>query len=72
MQRNVSQIKEEDKITVRDLSETNVSNIPEREFKVTVIKTQDLRVENVSKTLNKEIETIKKNQSKMKNSINKI
>ena len=43
IQRNVSQMKEDDKITVRDLSETDISNIPDRKFKVIVIKIQDLK-----------------------------
>ena len=37
-QRNVSQMKEQDKITARDLNAVEISNMPEREFKVMVLK----------------------------------
>jgi len=63
-------MKEEDKTTARDLSETDINNMPDREFKVMVIKILtgfEKRVENISETLNTEI---KKNQ--MKNTINEI
>ena len=36
--RNTSQMKEQDKITAGDLSETEMSNIPDTEFKVMIIK----------------------------------
>ena len=31
-------MKEQDKATARDLSETDVSNMPQREFKATIIR----------------------------------
>ena len=34
----MSRMKEQDKITARDLSKTNISNMPDREFKVMIIK----------------------------------
>ena len=37
-QRNSSQIKERDKATARDPSETGVSNMPDGEFKATIIR----------------------------------
>ena len=37
-QRKMSQMKEQDKITARELKEMEVSNMPEEEFKVMVIK----------------------------------
>ena len=63
-QRTVSQIKEQDKIT-RQLNEMEISNMPNKEFKVIVIKRipgLEKRVEDLSETLNKEIENVKKNQ----------
>ena len=62
----MSQMKEQDKITARDLNEMEMSNMPDREFQVIVIKKLsglEKRVENLSETLNKELENIKKNQS---------
>jgi len=39
-------MKGQDKITARDLMKTEISNIPDREFKVTIIKIfMDLRKE---------------------------
>ena len=58
------------KTTARDLSEMEISNMPDREFKVIVLKILDLRrMEDISETINKEI---KKNESEMKNTINEI
>ena len=51
-------MKEQDKITARDGSEMEISNMPE--FKVMIRKIftgLEKRVEDLSKTLNKEIET---------------
>ena len=51
------------------------SNIPEKEFKVIIIKIPtelEKEVEYRKEILKKEIENIKKNQPKMKNSIAKI
>ena len=56
--RNTSQIKKQDKTRARDISKTDISNIPDREFKVTIIKLltgTEKRVEDISETLNKKI-----------------
>ena len=37
-QRNFSQMKEQEKFTVRDLSKIDVSNMPNRKFKVMIIR----------------------------------
>ena len=53
----MSQMKEQDKITARDLNEMEMSNMPDREFQVIVIKKLsglEKRVENLSETLNKD------------------
>jgi len=55
-QRSMSQIKE-DKITARELNEMEVNNMPDREFKVTVIKIltgHEKRVENLNETFKKD------------------
>ena len=73
----MSQIKEQDKkITARDLSKTQISNLPERELEVMVTKTKILTglekrmelalqemlkgMEDLSETPNKETENITK------------
>ena len=37
-QRNILQTKEQSKIPVRELNEAEISNVPDREFKIMVIK----------------------------------
>ena len=72
-QRNMSQMKEQDKLTAGDVSETEMSNIPDREFKVMMIKILtgvQKRLEDTSETLDKEIK--KTNVSEMKTMINEI
>ena len=51
------QMKEQDKTTARDLSEMDISNMPDREFKTMIIKTLTglgKKMEDISETLNKE------------------
>jgi len=57
-QRNMSQMKEQDKITARDLNEMEINNVPDREFKEMIIKILtglEERMEDISETLNDEI-----------------
>ena len=73
-QRNISHIKEKDKITARDLNKANVNNMSSREFSVVVIKIfigLEKRVEDLNETLNKEKGNIKRT-NQIKNSINEI
>ena len=52
------QMKEKDRITTRDLSETEISSMPDTEFRIMIIKTLtglQKRVEYISETLDKEI-----------------
>lgn len=62
--RNTSQMKAHDKITAEDLSKTEISSMPDREFKVMIIKVftgPQKRVEGISETLDK---GIKKNHKR--------
>lgn len=71
-QRNLSQVKEQDKATTRTLSETDIRNIPHTEFKVVITKIfagLKKRVEHISETLNTEI---RNNRAEAKGSINEI
>ena len=55
-QRNISHIKEKDKITARDPNEIGGNNMPDREFKVMVIKILtglEKRVKDITETLKK-------------------
>ena len=71
-QRNTFQVREQDKTPEKELSETEMSNLPDREFKLRVLRMlTDLgrRIDELSENVNKEMEDIKKNQSEMKNTI---
>ena len=61
--RNLSQVKEQDKATARDLSETETSNMLDGEFKGTIIRILtrlEKRIEDISETLTKKIKEFKK------------
>jgi len=67
-QRNLSQTKEQNKAMVRDPSKTDISNMPDGEFKVMIIRMLtglEKRVEDMSETLNTEI----RNKIEIKGSI---
>ena len=68
-------MKEQDKITERELNLMKIYNMPQREYKVMIIKKLtglEKSMEGLSETLNKKTENIKKNQSETKNTINTI
>ena len=57
----MSQIKEQNKATARDLSKIDISYMPDGEFEAMIIKILtglEKRVEDISKTINMEIEII--------------
>ena len=71
-QRNIFQMKEQDQTTARDQNKVDVSNMPDREFKVMIIKIVsrlEKKVENISETLSTQI---KKEPIKIKNTISAI
>ena len=60
-QRNMFQMKVQDKISERDFNETEISNIPDKVFKVMVIKVLNefwRRMDDHSENFNKERENI--------------
>ena len=64
------QKKEQDKTSEKELNKTKISNLPDKEFKVMVIKIlTELRkgMEEHSENFHQELENIKKNQSQLKN-----
>ena len=69
-------MKEQAKATVRDLSETDISNMPDTEFKtmsIRILTELEKRVEDVNETLNTEIRNniaeIKDTMNKMRNTL---
>ena len=68
-------MKEQDKITATELDKSEISNMPDREFKVMITKTLtglEKRVEDLIETFGKVIENIPKNQLEVKKSITEI
>ena len=59
------QIKEQDKYSEKELNKTEISSLPDKEFKVMVIRMLTelgRRMDEYSENFNKELENIKKNQ----------
>ena len=69
-QRNTFQAREEDKTPEKGLTETEPSNLLDKEFKQKVIRMLTnigRRLDEHSELIHEELEKIKKNQSEMKN-----
>ena len=69
------QMKEQDKTPEEKLNEVEINNLPNKEFKVIVIKMlQKLRrrMDEQNEKLNKELQNIKKNQTNLRNTITEI
>ena len=71
-QRDMFQIREQDKSSEQELNETERNNLPDKEYKLIVIKVlTDLgrRIDECSENFNKELENMEKNQSELRNTI---
>ena len=71
--RNSSQKKEQEKVTARALIQTDISNIPDPEFKTTIIKIQsglEKSIEDTRESLTTEIKDLKTTQAEMKKKCN--
>ena len=69
----MAQMKEQDKTRENQLNEMETSNLSDTNFKTLVIMMLNERsgwTDEFSENLNKEIETMKKNYSEMKNTMN--
>ena len=56
-------MKEQDKAMARDLSKTDINNVPDRLLKATIIRMLtelEKRIEDISETLTKEIKDLKR------------
>ena len=68
-------MKEQGKNPPDQTSEEEIGSIPEKEFRVMIVKTiQNLgnRMEKIQETFNKELEELKRKQTMMNNTINEI
>ena len=66
-------MKEQDKATAKDLSETDISNMPDGEIKAKIIGIltgYEKRIKNICKTITTKIKELKKNESEMRSAIN--
>ena len=70
---------EQDKTPEKQLSEVEIGNLPEKEFRIMIVKMiQDLRrrmearIEKMQETFNKDLEELKNNQTEMNNTITEM
>ena len=78
-QRNVCQTKEQDKTPEKQLSEVEIVNLPEKLFRVMIVKMiQDLgkrmeaQTKKIQQMFNKELEDTKNKEIELNNTINEI
>ena len=84
--RNTQQVKEHGKCPPSQTKEEEKGNLPEKEFRIMIIKmiqnlenkrevqinSLETRIENMQEMFNKDLEEIKRSQLKMNNAINEI
>ena len=73
------QMKEQDKTPEKQLNEVEIGNLPEKEFRITIVKMiQDLRkrmeakIEKMQEMFNKDLEKLKNKQTEVNNIITEI
>ena len=85
-QRNTQQVKEHEKCPPSQTKEEKIGNLPEKEFRIIIIKmihnlenkmelqvnSLETRIEKMQEMFNKDLEEIKESQLKMSNVINEI
>ena len=85
-QRNTQQVKEHEKCPPNQTKEEEIGNLPEKEFRIMIIKmiqnlenkmelqinSLETKIEKMQEMFNKDLEEIKKSQLKMNNAINEI
>ena len=73
------QMKEQDETPEKQLNEVEIGNLPEKEFRIMIVKMiQDLgkrmetKIEKMQEMFNKDLEELKNKQTKMNNTINEM
>ena len=69
------QMKEQDKTPEKQLNEVDIGNLPEKEFRIMIVKTKqylgkrmEAKIENIQETFNKDLEELKnKHLEELKN-----
>ena len=79
MQRALYQMKEQDKTPEKQLNEVEIGNLPEKEFRIMIVKMiQDLRkgmeakIKKIQEMFNKDLEELKNKQTEMNNTITEM
>ena len=78
-QRAMYQMKEQDKTPEKQLNEMEISNLPEKEFRIMIVKMiqglrkrMEAKIEKMQKMLNKDLEELKNKQTEMNNTITEM
>ena len=82
-QRNIQQVKEQDKCPPNQTTEEEIGNLPDKEFQIMIVKNLEIkmesqvnsletRIEKMQERFNKDLEEINKSQYIMNNAINEI
>ena len=78
-QRAIYQMKEQDKTSEKQLNEMEIDNLPEKEFRIMIVKMiQDLgkrmeaKIEKMQEMFNKDLEELKNKQTEMNNTITEM
>ena len=78
-QRNMLQIKEQGKNLQDQINEQEIGNLPEKEFRVMIVKMiqnlgnrTEARIEKIQEMFNKDLEELKNNQTEMTNTITEM
>ena len=78
-QKNMSQMKEQGKTLQDQINEEEIGNLPEKEFRVMIIKIiqnlrkrMEARIEKIQEMFNKDLEKLKNKQTEMNNTITEM
>ena len=78
-QRTLHQKKEQDKTPEKQLNEVKTGNLPEKEFRIMIVKmiqdlgkTMEAWIEKIQEMFNKDLEELKNKQTEMNNTITEM
>ena len=73
------QMKEQDKSPEKQINEVEIGNLPEKEFRIMIVKmiqdlgkTMEVKIENMQKMFNKDLEELRNKQTEMNNTITEM
>ena len=78
-QRTLYQMKEQDKTPEKQLNEVEIGNLPEKEFRIMIVKMiqnlgkrMEAKIEKMQEMLNKDLEELKNKQTEVNNTITEM